>query len=225
MYEFLTGPALWLAFIVCGTGLLARIVWYVYGLNWQLDRVAYTRHPLAGLKGALRSILHWLIPFGARNWRLRPLFSLTFFLFHLGLILVPLFLEGHAVLLEQYWGIDWPTIPMWLADALTLTAVIAGLAILVRRFALPEVRILTTGSDVLILILAIAPFLTGFLAVHQAPGYQFWLLAHIITGEILLISIPFTRLSHMIMFFLTRAQIGMDFGIKRGGMKGRGIVW
>ncbi|MCF8039420.1 MAG: respiratory nitrate reductase subunit gamma [Desulfohalobiaceae bacterium] len=225
MYDFLTGPALWLAFIVCGAGLLTRIVWYVYGLNWQLDRVAYTRHPLAGLKGALRSILHWLIPFAARNWRLRPLFTVTFFLFHLGLILVPLFLEGHAVLLEQGWGIAWPTIPMWLADALTLIALATGLAILVRRFALPEVRILTTGSDVLILILAMAPFLTGFLAVQQAPGYQFWLLTHIVTGEILLISIPFTRLSHMIMFFLTRAQIGMDFGIKRGGMKGRGIAW
>ena len=225
MYEFLTGPGLWLAFIVSAAGMLARIVWYIYGLNWQLDRVAYTRHPLAGLKGALRSILHWLIPFGARNWRLRPLFTVTFFLFHLGLILVPLFLEGHAVLLEQGWGIAWPTIPMWMADALTLIALATGLAILVRRFALPEVRILTTGSDVLILILAIAPFLTGFLAVQQAPGYQFWLLAHIATGEILLISIPFTRLSHMIMFFLTRAQIGMDFGIKRGGMKGRGIAW
>ncbi len=225
MYEFLTGPALWLAFIVCGAGLLVRIIWYIVGLNWQLDRVAYTQHPLAGLKGALRSILHWLIPFGARNWRLRPLFTVTFFLFHFGLILVPLFLEGHAVLLEQGWGIGWPTIPMWMADALTLIAVVTGLAILVRRFALPEVRILTTGSDVLILILAMAPFLTGFLAVHQAPGYQSWLLAHIIAGEILLISIPFTRLSHIVMFFLIRAQIGMDFGIKRGGMKGRGIVW
>ena len=30
---------------------------------------------------------------------------------------------------------------------------------------------------------------------------------------------PFTKLSHIALFFCTRIQIGMDFGIKRGGMK------
>ena len=52
-----------------------------------------------------------------------------------------------------------------------------------------------------------------------------WVMAHIICGEIMLIAIPFTKLSHVILFFLSRAQIGMDYGIKRGGMKGKGLAW
>jgi hypothetical protein len=29
----------------------------------------------------------------------------------------------------------------------------------------------------------------------------------------------------VLLFFLSRAQLGMDFGIKRGGMKGKGMAW
>ena len=42
---------------------------------------------------------------------------------------------------------------------------------------------------------------------------------------LVLVAIPFTKLSHFLLFFLTRAQIGMDFGIKRGGMKGKTMPW
>ena len=44
-------------------------------------------------------------------------------------------------------------------------------------------------------------------------------------GEILLVAIPFTKLSHFLLFFLSRAQLGMDYGIKRGGMKNKGMAW
>ncbi len=50
-------------------------------------------------------------------------------------------------------------------------------------------------------------------------------IAHIIAGEIWLIAIPFTKLSHFLTFFLSRIQIGMDYGIKRGGMKSKGMPW
>jgi hypothetical protein len=75
------------------------------------------------------------------------------------------------------------------------------------------------------LAIVLAPFITGFLASHRIPNYSFWLIAHIICGEIFLIAIPLTKLSHFILFFLSRAQLGMDYGIKRGGMKGRGLAW
>jgi len=225
MYDLLTGPIFVLALGFCLVGLLLRSIFYIKGLDWQLDRVAYTQYPKFALKGALRSIGHWILPFGSRNWRVRPLFTIVFFTFHVGLIAVPLFLEGHAVILYQRLGLDWPTLPMLAADVLTFAVIIAGGIILFRRLALPEVRVLTTPYDIFLLLLTLAPFVTGFLAVQNAPGYLFWLYAHIILGEVLLIAIPLTKLSHIVLFFLTRAQIGMDFGIKRGGMKGRGISW
>jgi len=39
---------------------------------------------------------------------------------------------------------------------------------------------------------------------------------HLLTAEILLILIPFTKLSHMILFFFTRAFIGFEMGGRRG---------
>lgn len=225
MYDMLTGPLFILALGFCLVGLMIRIIRYIRGLDWRLDRVAYTRYPGPAFKGALRSVGHWLLPFGSRNWRVRPLFTVVFFTFHCGLILVPLFLEGHAVMIKERLGISWPSMPMPLADVLTLAVLLTGAMILVRRIALPEVRILTTPRDILLLLVTLTPFVTGFMAIHHLSLYEFWLYAHIISGEILLIAIPLTKLSHVLLFFLTRMQIGMDFGIKRGGMKGRGITW
>ncbi len=75
------------------------------------------------------------------------------------------------------------------------------------------------------LLMAVAPFITGILAHYQVGNYRFWLIVHILCGEILLIALPFTKLSHFVLFFASRAQLGMDYGIKRGGMKGKGLAW
>ena len=48
MYEFLTGFMFWLSISICLIGMLVRIVLYVKGLNWQLDRVAYRVYPAQG---------------------------------------------------------------------------------------------------------------------------------------------------------------------------------
>ena len=40
---------------------------------------------------------------------------------------------------------------------------------------------------------------------------------HILTGEAVLLLAPFTKLSHIVLFFMSRGQLGMDYNIKRGG--------
>ena len=97
-----------------------RIVNYVRGLDWQLDRVAYQAHPALGIKGAIRSIVHWLVPYYSVGWRAKPLYTFIFFLFHIGLVGVPLFLVGHAVIFKERWGVNWPTMSMGMADILTI---------------------------------------------------------------------------------------------------------
>ncbi len=226
MYEFLTGPALWLTFIIFFGGVVWRAVWYVRGLDWQMDRVAYGYHNDLAIKGALKSILHWLLPFGSRCWRLKPGFYLLFFTFHIGLLLVPVFLIAHNVILQERFGISLWTFSPRVADVLSIAMLVSAVFIVLRRIALPEVRILTTFYDYLLILISTAPFITGLLCRFQVGGdYHFWLLAHIITGEIWLIAVPFTKLSHAILFFMSRAQLGMDYGIKRGGKYGRGLAW
>jgi nitrate reductase gamma subunit len=102
---------------------------------------------------------------------------------------------------------------------------VAAVCLVLRRIALPEVRILTTWYDYLLLLITVLPFLTGFFLVQGIGDPDFWLVAHILVGELLLIAIPFTKLYHVVGFFLTRMQLGMDYGIKRGGRRGRGIAW
>ena len=225
MYELVAGPLAKVAFLVFFLGLIWRFVTYARGLNWQADRVTYTRNVAYGVKGALRSIVSWLIPFGTHSWRFYPFFTVLVFVFHIGLLITPIFLLGHNLMLQEAWGFSLPTLPEGMADMMTLAVIVAAVFIILRRIALPEVRILTKPYDFLVLAIAVAPFLTGFLAYHQVGSYDFWIVAHVLSGEIMLVAIPFTKLSHFLLFFLSRAQLGMDYGIKRGGMKNKGMAW
>jgi nitrate reductase gamma subunit len=225
MYDFLTGPMFWLSLSVCLIGMLVRFIFYFKGLNWQLDRVAYKAYPMQGLKGALKSIIKWLIPFGTFGWRKQPYMTVIFFGFHIGAVSVPLFLLAHNLFLKEKIGFSLMTLNPLLADLLSWAVVVCALFLALRRIALPEVRILTTSYDYLILLISVAPFITGLLARYEVGNYAFWLTLHILCGEVLLIAIPFTKLSHVVLFFASRAQLGMDYAIKRGGMKGKGMAW
>lgn len=226
MYAFITGPMIWLALLIFIIGMFVRIILYIRGLNWQLDRVAYRAHMKHGMKGAFRSVFYWLVPFATNSWRKQPVMTLIFFCFHIGAICVPLFLLAHNMILKDIFGVSFPfVLDARMADILSWTVIVSAILIILRRVALPEVRILTTFYDYFILILALAPFITGLLARYQAGEGSVLYVTHIISGEIFLILAPFTKLSHIVLFFMSRMQLGMDFGIKRGGMKGVNVTW
>jgi len=84
-----------------------------------------------------------------------------------------------------------------------------------RRIVLPEVKYLTSISDYVILAMVSAPFITGFWTYHQWPGFRLMGIFHIISGEIMLAAIPFTRLIHMVFFPFTRGYMGSEFGAVR----------
>ena len=225
MYAFLTGPMFYLSITVFILGMLGRTVLYIRGLDWKLDRVAYRVYPKAGINGALRSIICWLIPFGTRSWRVQPFMTILFFVFHIGVVSVPLFLPAHNLILKSKIGMSLFSLNPVAADVLTWGVLISAVFIIVRRIALAEVRMLTTAHDYLILAISVVPFITGMICRYSAGDYSFWMIFHILSSELLLIAAPFTKLSHMVLYFMSRAQIGMDFGIKRGGMKGKGMAW
>lgn len=225
MYEFVTGPLAWLAFAVFFIGIIVRLVLYVRGLDWKLDRVTYSVHTSYGVRGAARSIGFWLIPFGTRSWRNNPGFTVLVFLLHGGLIFTPIFLLGHNILMKERLGFSLWSMPEGLADVLTIAVIGSAVLLAMRRVALPEVRIITSAYDYLLLAIAAAPFVTGLIAHYASAHSQAWLVIHVLCGELFLMAIPLTKLSHFVLFFAMRAQLGMDYGIKRGGMKSSGINW
>jgi nitrate reductase gamma subunit len=222
LLSFLSGPGLYASLGVFLFGLGARFALYFLGLDWRLERVAYKADLAQGLKGGAHSAVKWLLPFATHGWRAQPFVTVAFFMLHLGAVLVPLFLAGHNVVLKEALGFSLPSMPQWLADGLTALAVLGLGLIMLRRVALPEVRILSTAYDYFIILLVLAPFVSGFMAVQRLGDYDFWLLTHIISGELLLVLAPFTKLSHIALYFASRIQIGMDYAIKRGGHSRRG---
>jgi nitrate reductase gamma subunit len=210
MYAIVSGPLVWVAFVVFFGGLAYQL--FSMLRSAQKDKVVY---PYMSAPYGIRSLLHWVVPFASKNMRMRPEMTVVAFVFHIGLIFTPLFLLGHNLLLHQSIGIRLWTISEATADVLTLAVILCGIFLLARRLLLPEVRFVTSASDYLLLALAVAPFVTGFLAHHQWLPYRGILIVHILTGEILLVAIPFTRLRHMLYFPFTRAYMGSEFGAVR----------
>jgi nitrate reductase gamma subunit len=163
-------------------------------------------------KYGMRSILHWIIPFGTEGWKSNPTLTIVTFVFHICLIIIPVFLLSHIILWDESWNISWWSLPDSVADIMTLVVVVSCIFFLFRRFLSPEVRYVTSASDYVILTIVAAPFITGFLAYHQWVEYQIFAILHILSGEIMLMAIPCTRLSHMLFSPFTRAYMGSEFG-------------
>jgi nitrate reductase gamma subunit len=77
---------------------------------------------------------------------------------------------------------------------------------------IPEVKYLTKISDFLFILIVALPFITGFIAYHQLFLYKYMVIAHVISGELMIILIPFTRFFHMFLAPITRAYTGSEFG-------------
>jgi len=210
MYELVRGPLVWLGFIVLVGGTLGKLF-----TTARLASREKTVWPTMSWHYGLRSLLHWLLPFNSRNMRLHPVMTIVSFVFHLCLIVTPLFVMGHAVSWQQSWGFQWWSLPDTVADRMTLLVLLAGGFLLVRRAVAPEVRNVTSFKDALLILLVIAPFMTGFAAHHQWLPYQATIALHIVTGVAWLAAIPFTWLAHMLWFVFTRAYMGSEFGAVR----------
>ena len=212
MYAFLAGPALWATLIIFFGGLIFRIA-RLYHLSRKKDRIIYNH---ASVNWGVKSILHWLLPWGSASMRQQPVFTFVAFVFHITLLSVPIFLDAHNILWEESWGIGLWSLPDALADMMTVIVLLSIIFLVIRRIVRSEVRILTETWDYVLLGLTALPFLTGFLAYHQFGPYELLMILHLLTAEIILILIPFTKLAHMILFFFTRAFIGFEMGGRRG---------
>ncbi len=207
MYEIVSGPLVWITFIVFAGGSIYQLV-----TMYLLAKKEKVVMPYMSMKYGLRSIFHWIIPFAATNWRKRPVMTIVTFTFHFCLLLTPVILMPHILMVKKAWNVSWWTLPEPLADFMAVLVILACLFFLARRLIQPEVRFVTSKSDYFLLAITIFPFLTGFLSYHQIFNYKSMIIIHILCGEIMLISIPFTRLGHMLYFAFTRAYMGSEFG-------------
>ncbi len=207
MYELVRGPLAWAAFIIFIAGSLYRIIYMLAGC--KKEKIVF---PHMSLKHSLASLVHWVIPFNNQYMKQRPAFTIVTFAFHICLVVTPIFLLAHIILWDESWNISWWSMSDTIADYMTIIVIAGCIFFLYRRLTDPVVKNVTDASDYLLLAITALPFITGFIAYHQWFDYKTMLIIHILAGEIMLIAIPFTRLSHMLFFVFTRAYFGSEQG-------------
>jgi nitrate reductase gamma subunit len=214
--DFARGPLFRIALAVMVLGLGYRIGVTVLQIATAWRRAADRRLPGRDIAAAT---LGWLLP--VHLLRSRPVYSAASFLFHIGIVVVPLFLVGHVGMLAGTVPVGWPTLSPALADTLTLACIAALLVLLVGRLAVSSARKLTRTQDAVILLVLLLTVLFGFLAAHPAVSpfaARSMLLLHILCGDLILVLVPTTKIAHCVLYPFTQLlfQLGWHFPAETG---------
>ena len=222
LVRFLCGPMVWIALGV----FLAGTVWQVLRFYrfTRLHPAPPGREKRAAVPGKDDLLDRTTIGYRLSLLKLtlpgrRPFFTAMTVFFHAGLLLLPFFIQGHTMMAGFSTGIFLPSLPNILVDLLTLAILLCAFVFLVRRCCVRDVRAITTVSDIALLAVATAPFITGFMAYHQFFDYRTMIVMHMAAGELMLMLIPFTRLIHMVYFFLNRFILVHPLTLGRRGTR------
>ncbi len=135
--------------------------------------------------------------------------------FHLGFLITLLLFAQHIDFFRGLLGFGWPGLPTGVIDAATILSIAAMIAVLVHRIMDPVRRLLSDFQDYLTWFLTLLPLATGFLLLRRiGPDYTAMLALHILSLELLLVAVPFTKLMHMITIFTARWYNGALAGVK-----------
>jgi len=213
LYDLARGPLVWVALTLCIGGSLYKFSQMAL-LAKQKDGYVYEYW---SWKHTLKSAFFWwILPLGSFNARLNPVMAVVTWVFHVCLLLSPIFLLAHVVMFETAWNVGlWPTLPDAVADIMAFAVLAGCVFFLLRRLTLPQVKFVTSGNDFFILAVVCLPFLTGVLAYHQVADYRTLVTLHMLAGELMLALLPFTRLAHAIYALFVRGYTASEFGAVR----------
>ena len=215
-FLFVEGPLLWIAFLTFFMGSILRAALFL-SVSRKRDKIIYQYF---SWKYVLATFSRWLLPLN-KDVAKNPVFTILGYIFHICLIVVPIWFSGHISLWEESrfeWS--WTPIPDGLADWMTLIFLAIALFFLLRRIISADIRLLSTFSDYLLIVVVALPFITGYFLTHGTVDNIGFLgeniqLIHMLSGELMLILIPFTKLSHFVLFFFSRGATAIEFG-RRG---------
>ncbi|MFC1475805.1 hypothetical protein ACFLQW_02240 [Candidatus Zixiibacteriota bacterium] len=201
--DFARGPLFRFSLAIMALGLLRILILDLYG--------AYEAYRRAGDKTLpwpliARRSMQWFFPVN-RVFRNRPFYSIFSILFHVGLLLVPIFLLAHIQLWQKAIGVSWWALPKVWADWLTVGTIVFALALFVGRAISRSSSFLSRKQDFLWPMLLIVPFITGFVcaALNVSPRlYQLMMVFHVLSANLIFILIPFTKIAHCVLMPLSQ---------------------
>jgi len=212
--DFLRGPMFYVSLLIFIAGMFYRLV-RVVALGWNKDKV-----PSKGskAKGAFisyaKGILIWpFIPWVKNTFRGNFITFVAGGIFHLGLIVILIFGTPHMLVWKSLLGFGWFTFPIPVVDFFAAITIISLLILLVNRFVHPVLKLISGVPEIANWTVVFLPMLTGWMMTHHLFfQYEVLFSYHMFFVNILLIWIPFSRISHFMFYFFSKTIHGAQFG-------------
>jgi nitrate reductase gamma subunit len=208
LLEFARGPALAVSVLVL-----------VSGLGWRLYRIF--RHPKRAdysaprrrdfAAGGVRAIFAKMLP--PRGVKVRGAAMANAYAYHVGLALVVFGYAPHIAFIERHTGLSWPALPGPVFYFVAAVTIVGLLIALLARLTDPVLRLLSRFDDWFSWAVTMAPMLTG-MAIIGAGAEPVPLAIHLLSLELLLVWLPFGKLAHAALVFVSRWRTGADFARK-----------
>ncbi len=200
LLTWVRGPGLNIAVAIFILGVLWRLI-EIYTLGRKKDLSA-PRHA-AGASG-LHTVLRRALPPPGMLKR-SPVSYIGGYIFHLGLAIIVFLFAPHLLLVKNLTGLSWPALPSQFIDLAAVVTMAAMVVMLVDRINKPAKRFLSTFEDWATWAVTFLPVLTGWMATqHMLLPYTTMLALHILSVEVLLVALPFTKLFHAFTLFGSR---------------------
>ncbi len=165
--------------------------------------------------GALHALTNVLRPWDMESTSKHPFFYAEFMIFHIAVALT----IGSTFFIPLVPGLMTPLVTKVIMTFMGL-AFLIGIRRIIRRLIVPEIKIITTFDDMFAITLMTTFFLVGFIAMNQwlagiKGDTMMW--AFFLMTTFFLIYVPFSKISHYVLYPFGRIHFGLIFG-------GRGVL-
>lgn len=197
------------------------LAWRIYVIFRRPVRVDHSQPRCADTTaGALRAVFAKMLP--PKDVKVRGATMMNAYAYHIALALVVLTFAPHVAFIRRYTGIGWPALPDIVTYLATGVAILGLIIALFARLSDGVLRLLSNFDDYFSWFVTILPLLTGMALIErpyfpapvvapELPTTPVPLAIHLLSLELLLVWLPFGKLAHAVLVFVSRWRTGADF--------------
>jgi ferredoxin/nitrate reductase gamma subunit len=188
--SFVEGPLLRLIFLIFAVGIIARLAFSVFTIITSSKDKEFRWAYIPATLGRL------FVPFHKAITK-KPFYATLRYIFHVCLVVVPIWLSGHIVLwAESRFEWDWTPLPDTWADWMTLALLALAFYFFLRHLIVKDIRLTSSPSDYLLIIITALPFMTGYFLTHGSLDAIAILgdnmrIIHVLSGETMIVMTVF----------------------------------